>query len=91
MDVLNHFNEINIATAYRTQNGETNELPYDLKTIEPVYKTIKGWKQPLDNVKTKDALPQALKDYIQWIENETGVPVTMISVGPDRKQIVNLK
>ncbi|MDA3819209.1 MAG: adenylosuccinate synthase [Candidatus Delongbacteria bacterium] len=91
VDVLNHFNEINVATAYRSKNGETNEIPYDLETIDPVYKSIKGWNQPLDNVNTKEALPQALKDYIQWIEDETGVPVTMISVGPDRKQIIMMR
>jgi adenylosuccinate synthase len=54
--------------------------------IEPVYKTFAGWEENLENVNDFDDLPQSLKDYILFIEREVGVPVNLISVGPDRKQ-----
>jgi adenylosuccinate synthase len=91
VDVLNHFSEIKVATAYHTAQGNSSELPFDLEQAEPVYKSIKGWNQPLDDIKDKETLPQALKDYIQWVEKETGVPVTMVSSGPDRKQIIKMR
>ncbi|MEA3447169.1 MAG: adenylosuccinate synthase [Bacteroidota bacterium] len=91
VDVLNQFKEIKVATAYNMTHGQSTELPFNLEEADPVYKSIKGWNQSLDNIKNKNALPQALTDYIQWIEDETGVPVTMISVGPDRKQIIMMR
>ncbi|MGC9332413.1 MAG: adenylosuccinate synthetase, partial [Bacteroidales bacterium] len=91
VDVLNQFEEIKVATAYNTHHGKSTELPFNLEKADPVYKSIKGWNQSLENIRDKDALPHALTDYIQWIENETGVPVTMISIGPDRKQIIMMR
>ncbi|MGM0649240.1 MAG: adenylosuccinate synthase [Bacteroidota bacterium] len=90
-DVLNNFKNIKVATAYHTKDGKTDELPFDLENARPVYKNIKGWNQSLKNVRNGTEMPKELKDYIAWIEEETGVPVSIISVGPNRTQTIRLK
>lgn len=84
-DILNDFDEIKVATAYR-HNGETIEyMPYDIcdGTTEPVYTTVKGWKSDI-----KKDIPQALEDYIRFIEKYVGVPVSLVSYGPDRTEVI---
>ncbi len=89
-DVLDGFETINVATSYKVNNVETKEIPYNLEFAQPVYTEIKGWNCPLDEMKTQDELPQALWDYIHFIEKETGVPIKIVSLGPDRKQTIKL-
>jgi adenylosuccinate synthase len=55
-------------------------------TLEPVYKELSGWNLPLNNIESFDALPDPLSEYIRFIEKETGIPVDMVSIGPDRVQ-----
>ena len=84
-DILNDFDEIKVATAYR-HNGETIDyMPFDIcdETTEPVYTSIKGWKSDI-----KENIPQALEDYIQFIEKYVGVPVSLVSYGPDRTEVI---
>ena len=84
-DILNDFDEIKVATAYR-HNGETIDyMPFDIcdETTEPVYTSIKGWKSDI-----KKNIPQALEDYIQFIERYVGVPVSLVSYGPDRTEVI---
>lgn len=84
-DILNDFDEIKVATAYR-HNGETIDyMPFDIcdETTEPVYTSIKGWKSDI-----KENIPQALEDYIQFIERYVGVPVSLVSYGPDRTEVI---
>lgn len=84
-DILNDFDEIKVATAYR-HNGETIDyMPFDIcdETTEPVYTSIKGWKSDI-----KKNIPQALEDYIQFIEKYIGVPVSLVSYGPDRTEVI---
>lgn len=91
-DVLNEFEEIQVCTHYKLKNGEvTDQLPYNLseELAEPVYKTFKGWNQSLEGVTSFDALPAEVLEYVAFIEEETGVPVTLISTGPDRKQTIH--
>lgn len=85
-DVLSNFEQIRVATAYK-QNGERIEhLPYTAyPQPEPVYQDFKGWKQDIANCKKYDELPTALKTYISFIEKETGVPISIISLGADRE------
>lgn len=87
-DVLNHFDTIKVAVKYRVNGVETHELPYNLEdaTIEPVYLKLPGWNRPLDNIDNFNDLPAALKDYVAFIEKETGVSVRVVSIGPDRKE-----
>jgi adenylosuccinate synthase len=56
--------------------------------VQPVYATLPGWKTDICGIKEFDALPLTLKQYITFIETEVGVPITLISVGPDRVQTI---
>lgn len=90
-DVLNCFEEIQICTHYKLPSGDLiDTLPYDLtdEIIEPVYKSMKGWNCSLKDVNSFDALPEALEKYIQYLEAQLEVPVTVLSMGPDRTQTI---
>ena len=81
-DVLNDFDEIKICTHYELPDGEiTDELPMDLspESVQPVYTTLPGWKTDICGIKEFDALPQTLKQYITFIEEQVNVPITLIS------------
>lgn len=84
-DVLDTFETIKIATAYRVNGVETSRNPYDIETpIEPVYKELKGWCSDITGCRKESDFPKELLDYIHFIEKETGVPVSIVSVGPNR-------
>lgn len=87
-DVLNEFEEIEVAVKYKVDGKITDEMPYDMTgvDIEPVYEKIKGWNRSLDEVKSFEEMPEELKQYVRYIEENTGVPVTLVSIGPDRSQ-----
>ncbi|MFZ4521357.1 MAG: adenylosuccinate synthase [Bacteroidales bacterium] len=87
-DVLNPFPSINICTDYQRDNKIIDGFPFDLcdETIEPVYKKMAGWNTNLDTCKVVDDMPQALAEYVQYVEREVGLPVDTISIGPDRMQ-----
>ena len=88
-DVLSDFDSIKVAVKYKVKEGETALLPHDLNDIiEPVYVERKGWKCDVSKVTNALEMPQELDDYIAFIEKETGVPVTIVSLGPDRNQIL---
>ena len=92
-DVLSPFEKIKICTRYRYQGTEIDHLPYavDDDALEPVYTELEGWQQDLTGLDNYDDAPEALKNYIRFIEDQVGVPVTIISVGPDRKQTIYLE
>jgi len=90
-DVLNDFEEIKICTHYKLTNGEiTEELPFDInqQDIEPVYKTLPGWKQALDEVESFEQMPSELMKYVKYLEEQLNVPISIVSVGPDRNQTI---
>ncbi|ANQ47432.1 adenylosuccinate synthase [Flammeovirga sp. MY04] len=89
-DVMNTFEEIKVCTEYLLKDGtKTTEVPYDLEDIkEPVYTTLKGWNQEVDVKLPFEELPQALLDYVKYIEDYIGVPITMVSMGPDREETI---
>jgi adenylosuccinate synthase len=88
-DVLSGFETIKVCTHYKINGELTDQLPYDVNVqIEPVYKEFKGWQQDITGARIVGDLPVELLDYIKFIEKEVGVPVTIVSVGPDRKQTV---
>ncbi len=91
-DVLDTFDTIKACVAYRVDGVETTELPYSLESgIEPVYVEIPGWKQDMTAIKSEEEFPQAFKDYIAFLERELGVPIAIVSVGPDREQTIERK
>jgi adenylosuccinate synthase len=88
-DVMDNFDTIKICTAYQIEEETTERFPTEINdTIVPVFKTFKGWKQNLSEIKEYKNLPEAFKAYIAFIEQETGVPVSIISTGPDRSETI---
>lgn len=86
-DVLDGFDSIKLCTHYRYDGQESKQIPFDIETtIEPVYKEFKGWKTNLSESTSFETLPQEILDYILFIEEEIGVPITLVSYGPDRAQ-----
>lgn len=91
-DVLDTFATIKACVAYRVNGVETTELPYSLENgIEPVYVELPGWQQDMTAIKKEEDFPQAFKEYISFLERELGVPITIVSVGPDRQQTIERK
>lgn len=88
-DVMDTFDKIKVAVAYKVDGQKTDRVPYDTYTkIEPVYKEFKGWKKDLSKCKKDSDFPAAYKQYISFIEKELQVPISVISVGPDRSQTI---
>jgi len=90
-DVLNIFEEIKVCTAYELPTGEQIEkLPFEINEldIKPVYKKMKGWYCSLADVTQYDEFPEALKEYVTFLEGELQVPIKLVSVGPDRTQTI---
>ena len=90
-DVLNIFEEIRVCTAYKMPDGSTTDrLPYDMcnQMPEPVYTNLKGWNTSLEGMTEWSDFPAELKEYVAFIEEEIGVPVNIISTGPDRTETI---
>jgi adenylosuccinate synthase len=92
IDVLNEFDEINICEKYLidgSQQGSSN-WPYDADrcTIEPQYVTFKGWQQSLQNCQNYNQLPQNLQNYLQYLSQQTNLPIAWLSTGPERDQLL---
>ncbi|RXR23505.1 adenylosuccinate synthase [Flavobacterium stagni] len=89
-DVLSGFETLKVCTAYQYKGKTIHHLPYNIEeeNVTPVYTEFKGWNADLTGLTTYDSLPQELKDYIAFIEQEVEVPIKVISVGPDRKQTI---
>ncbi len=88
-DVMNDFDTIRVATAYDIDGERTTEFPYTItEGLKPVYTDFPGWKCDLRNCRSYDEFPPAFKHYVDFIERETGVPVKIISVGPDRGETI---
>jgi adenylosuccinate synthase len=87
-DVLSGFSTIKICTGYRSEGKECLEIPFTDQIVEPVYTELPGWKENISGIREFDKLPKNLRSYIAFVENQTGVPVTMVSVGPDREETI---
>jgi len=87
-DVLSPFSELDVCTAYEINGKITEEVPYDMTSneIKPVFTRMKGWEKNIEQLEGMEYSPQALDAYIEYIEKETGVPIEIVSIGPDRKQ-----
>lgn len=90
-DVLDTFDTIRVCRAYNVDGLITDRLPFSLETeVTPVYQDFEGWKTNLSAAKSPDDFPEPFKRYIRFIEEQTGVPVVIVSVGPDRTQTIEL-
>ena len=91
-DVLDTFDTIRVATAYKSGDSTYSDFPYEIDdSTEPIYSDLPGWKTDLTGIRNQNEFPDALKKYIIFLEKELGVPVTYVSVGPDREQIIKVK
>lgn len=88
-DVLDKFDTIKAAVAYKIDGVETNEFPFELNDdVDVVYKELPGWECDTTGIKSEDEFPEAFKNYIDFLEKELEVPIAIVSVGPDRDQTI---
>lgn len=88
-DVLDNFDTLKVAVAYKVNGKQTAEFPFETEEqIVPVYREFPGWKCKLSDIRRYEEFPAELKSYVEFIEQETGVPVKIISVGPDREETI---
>ena len=92
-DVLSGIGNLKVCTAYRYKGEVIEHLPYKLEEdlIEPIFTEVAGWDEDLTKMTSEDEFPESFKSYIDYIEKEVGVPISLISVGPDRAQTIMRK
>ncbi|MEC7409576.1 MAG: adenylosuccinate synthase [Planctomycetota bacterium] len=91
MDVLAHFEELKVCVAYELDGKRLESFPAhadQLRRCKPIYETIPGWNQPVDDVRTVGDFPSGALAYVKRIEELVGIPVGVLSVGPDRAQTI---
>jgi adenylosuccinate synthase len=92
LDVLSHFRELPVCVRYRTRDGaETRDFPAhqsDFHAARPVYETLPGWNEPLDRCASADELPEAARRYVDFVERELEVEVTLVGTGADRASVL---
>lgn len=88
-DVLDMFPTIKACTAYRCNGAYTRDFPYDIEqNIEPIYEELPGWQTDMTQMTSEEQFPQQFKEYIRFLEEQLETPITIISIGPDRKQTI---
>ena len=88
-DVLDTFDTIKVAIGYKVDGVETDQVPYDTYAeVEPIYKEFKGWNKDLSQITREEELPFEFMNYVRFIEKELNVPISVISLGPDRVQTI---
>jgi adenylosuccinate synthase len=89
-DVLSGFKTLKVCTAYNYKGKEIKHLPYNIEAenVSPIYTNFNGWEEDLTAMDSVDTLPNALMEYIEFLENELQIPIKIVSVGPDRKQTI---
>jgi len=88
-DILSGFKTIRVCTSYKIAGENQAEIPFDNNAdIEPVYYELDGWSEDITGIRQFSDLPQNLRKYIGFIEEQTGIPVTIVSVGPDRNATI---
>jgi adenylosuccinate synthase len=91
LDVLDHLKEIPVCVGYKVNGKATDEIPPQAcgyEKMEGIYRNLPGWATPTQSIRTVEALPKAAREYLAFIEKETGARVGMISTGPDREQTI---
>jgi adenylosuccinate synthase len=92
LDILSHFESIRVAVAYTSLGERYEEFPRQqrvLYTCVPVYEDLPGWSSDISGARTYDELPKEARQYIEVIEEASGVPVDWVSVGPERQQVIS--
>ena len=89
-DVLDDFETVKVCTAYKVNGVKTLNFPYNISEglVEPIYVELPGWNIDITKMTSESELPKNLLDYIKFLELYLGVPIVMVSVGPDREQTI---
>ncbi len=91
LDVLSHFDKIKVCVAYELNGKRLKHFPTSveqLSKVTPVYETLDGWKENISDCKTYDDLPSKTKDYLNFISEQSGIKIDIISVGAERQQTI---
>ena len=94
LDVLRGFEKLRVCTAYETDSGRTEEMPATapgLAKVRPVYVDLPGFDEDVTGARRPEDLPRAALDFLALLEEQSGAPITQVSVGPSREQIVRLR
>ncbi len=89
LDVLDHLDEIPVCVGYRYRGSELNEMPalaQVLEQVEPVYRTLPGWRSPTFGLTRYEQLPPRARDYLRFLSDSSGVEISIVSTGPERDQ-----
>lgn len=91
-DVLSGFETIKACTHYEYRGEKVDRLPYKIEEelVTPIYEELEGWHTDLTGIRSEEEFPQALKNYIAYLEKALNVPIALVSVGPDREQTIHL-
>lgn len=92
LDVLSGLEEIKVCVRYRIDGKETDRFqgePHVLERVEPIYESLPGWTEDVTGIERYDDLPDAARNYLQFIVRHTGVPISLISTGPKREQTMS--
>ncbi|MCT4624305.1 MAG: adenylosuccinate synthase [Schleiferiaceae bacterium] len=89
-DVLSGFETLKVCTSYKYRGDVISHLPFKIESdlLEPIYEEVPGWQKDLTGCTEETEFPENLNNYIKYIEDKVGVPITLVSVGPDRKQTI---
>ncbi|MCC4227999.1 adenylosuccinate synthase [Zunongwangia profunda] len=92
-DVLSGFDTLKVCTSYKYRGEEIKHLPYNIEeqNVSPVYTELKGWSADLTGMTEASQLPKEFNDYVAFLEKELNVPISVVSVGPDRTQTITRK
>jgi adenylosuccinate synthase len=91
LDILDALDEIKVCTGYRLKGRECDSFPavsHELREVEPVYETLPGWNSSTEGVTELESLPARARDYVEFISEQIGVPVGLVSTGPERSQTI---
>lgn len=87
-DVLDGFENIKACVAYELDGKEYDYLPYDSENAKPIYTTLPGWQTDMTKMNSENEFPEEFNSYVSFLEEELGVPIAIVSVGPDREQTI---
>jgi|TARA_B110000259_G_scaffold70568_1_gene83193 adenylosuccinate synthase len=89
-DVLSGFKKIKVCTEYKYKGESIKHFPYSLNNdeLKPVYTEFNGWKEDISKINNENSLPKTFLEYVKYLEKELEVPISIISVGPDRTQTI---
>jgi adenylosuccinate synthase len=96
LDVLTGLGSLQVCVGYETPGGRTDDLPLELisqdaRQVKPIYEELPGWSESLSEVRQMSDLPRAARDYVKFIEDRSGVPLYLLSVGARRRETIVLK